>query len=888
MRALILVLAAGGALAVCLSAPARGVSPFDLDSASGRLPKNVVPLSYTLVITPDVKARTFSGTEAVTLRFRAATGTVIFNSLNLKLSDVRLDGKQVQQVATDDQAQLTTLTLPASVPAGQHTLTLSYVGQIQSAPQGLYAQPYANADGTAGLLLSTQMEPSDARRMFPCWDEPAFRATYQLTAVLPAQWAAVSNMPVAKRVVQGSLATMTFERSPRMPSYLVELTAGELGVVSGQQDGVKLGVWAVRGHEAEGATALANAKQILADYNDYFGYKFPLPKLDSIAIPGGFSGAMENWGAITYTAQALLVGPSSSLGERQEVFSVQAHEMAHQWNGDLVTMGWWDDLWLNESFASWRAAKETDLRNPGWKWLEGQDADKEVAMRADSKASSEAIQQHVTDEVQAGTAFDPAITYNKGEAVLRMLEAYLGPRVFRDGIRSYMKARAFGNATTADLWNALSSQSHQDVAAIAAGWTEQPGFPLVAVAASCDGAGKRTLSFTQRRFLLSSNPVPEAQGAHWKIPLQIRSGPEATPQTVLLTQDGQTVGAGTCQEPLSINAAAVGFFRTQYDAATLALDTRAFSRLPDADRIVLLDDQWALVEAGKAPLGTYLALASGMGSNLDARAWEQIADSLGVIEYDERGSPGHDAFAAYARSILKPAAAQLGWDPGVGETPAAHSLRHTLIRELGSWGDVATLAEARRRFGALVRDPHAIAADDQPMVLAIVGRQADAGTFEQLHALAKQARDDAQKRRFYVALASVQDAQLAEQVAQIALGTEIPPQEIQLRFEMVGILQQGHPQLAWSAFSSHADTLLSPLGALAPLMLAQEVPEVFWNSLPADQLEAWLKVHLPAEMAPNIARGMEGARLRMHEKATLVPAADSYLAEADSRPPISR
>jgi aminopeptidase N len=869
-------------LGALLCAQAHGAGPFEFDSAPGRLPKNVVPLGYTLVITPDVKARTLAGTESVTLRFRTATATVVFNSLNLKLSDVRLDGKPVQQVATDDQAQLTTVTLPAAAPAGLHTLTLSYTGHVESSPQGMFAQPYTNADGTEGVLLSTEMEPSDARRVFPGWDEPAFRATYQLTAVLPAEWAAVSNMPVAKRVVNGKLATTSFQRSPRMPSYLVELTAGDIKAVRGEQDGVKLAVWAVRGHEAEGATALANAKQILADYNGYFGYKFPLPKLDSIAIPGGFSGAMENWGAITYTSGALLVSPSGSLGDRQEVFSTQAHEMAHQWNGDLVTMGWWDDLWLNESFASWRAAKETDLRNPGWKWWEEQDNDKEGAMRADSKASSQAIQQHVADELQAGTAFDPEITYSKGQAVLRMLEAYLGPEVFRDGIRSYMKARAFGNATTADLWNNLSAQSHQDVAAIAAGWTEQPGFPLVTVAASCDSAGKRTISLTQRRFLLPgrSGPAPDSQRSRWRVPLQIRSGSAASAQAVLLTEDGQTVSAGTCQEPLSINAGAVSFFRTQYDPATLAVDTAAFGTLPDADRIVLLDDQWALVDAGKAPLGTYLALASGMGSNLDARAWEQIAGSLRVIEHGERGSPGHDAFAAYARSVLKPAADQLGWDARAGETPAVQSLRRTVIGELGSWGDAATLAEARRRFASFVHDPSAIAPDDQQIILAIVASYADAGTFEQLHALAKQARDDSQRRRFYGALSTVRDAKLAEQVAQMALSDELAPQEIQVRLGMIGTLHDHHPQLAWSVFSSHAEKLLSPLGALAPLALAQEVPEIFWDSLPADQLEAWLKSHTPAELAPNIERGMEGARFRALEKATLVPAADSYLAEA--------
>ncbi len=237
--------------------------------------------------------------------------------------------------------------------------------------------------------------------MFPCWDEPAFRATFQLSATVPAQWATVSNMPVSKRVVRGKVATTTFQRSPRMPSYLVEFTAGDLAKVEERVGATRLAIWAARGQEQDGLIALANAKQILADYNEYFAYPYPLPKLDSIAIPGGFTGAMENWGAITYNDQILLLTPASTIGDRQNVFSVQAHEMAHQWNGDLVTMGWWDDLWLNESFASWTAAKETDARNPGWNWWEVEDARKEIAMRADAWTSL-ASDRAARDQRRAG------------------------------------------------------------------------------------------------------------------------------------------------------------------------------------------------------------------------------------------------------------------------------------------------------------------------------------------------------------------------------------------------------------------------------------------------------------------------------------------------------
>jgi aminopeptidase N len=861
---------AGLAFTVCAEAGA----PFSFDSAPGRLPKNVVPLSYTLALVPDIDTLTIAGTESVTLQFRTPSATITLNSLNETLTDVRLDHKLVARVVSNDQQQLTTLTLAQPANAGRHTLSFSYTGRIESQPHGLFVQSYLRPDGVQGRLLSTKMESTDARRMFPCWDEPAFRSSYQLSVTIPAGWQAVSNMPVARRLVAGALSTVTFQRSPTMPSYLVEFSAGELARISARADGVELGVWAARGREQDGATALANARQILADYDDYFGYRYPLPKLDSIAVPGGFGGAMENWGAITYNDQLLLLSATSTIASRQRVFSVQAHEMAHQWNGDLVTMGWWDDLWLNESFASWRAAKETDQRNPSWKWWQLQDADREVAMSADARVSSHAIQQHVTDELQAANAFDPEITYSKGQAVLRMFEAYLGPDRFRSGVRRYIRARAFSNASSADLWNALSSANGASIDAMASAWTEQPGFPLVSVVASCDAAGRRTVSLSQQRFLLRGS---DAAASHWSVPLQIRAGTHVTPYSLLLTSDGQSGAAGRCDEPLSLNANAIGFYRTRYDEATYRTNAANFAALEDGDRIALLDDQWALVESGLGPLRDYLALASSMGSGLNTRAWQQIAAALGTIEYAERGTAGYSAFTAYARSIIKSAAGRLGPMPAPGDTPDVQELRRLLIGDLGAWGDQDVIDEARRRFSVFVGDHSTIGPDDQPHILAVVARYADAATFEQLHTIARQAKDETEQQRYYMALMDVGDPQLAAQAAQIALSPELPPQAARWRLALVVRLAREHGPLAFRTFTDHAQTLLSPNPKYAPLITAQYVPAWFWDAVPLDQLEAWVRAQLPEQMAPNIARGMETARFRLSEKYAL-------LAEADSLP----
>jgi aminopeptidase N len=865
----------------CSLAPAAWCgAPFSFESAPGRLPKNVVPVSYDVRIVPDADALRLTGTESVQLQFRAATATLQFNSLNETLNHVLLDGKPVKSVTSSDEQQLTTVTLTKPV-SGLHTLSFSYSGKIETQPQGLFAQKYTKPGGGQAVLLSTQMEATDARRMFPCWDEPSFRAYFHLTVTVPKAWATVGNMPIARRTVDGELATVSFQRSPKMSSYLVEFTAGDLREVSAARAGTRFSVWAVAGHEQDGAVALASAQDILADYNEYFAHPYPLPKLDSIAVPGGFSGAMENWGAITYNDRVLLVGPSSTLQNRQTVFSIQAHEMAHQWFGDLVTMGWWDDTWLNESFASWLAAKETAARNPAWRWWEQEDESRESAMAADARATSHAIEQHVTNELEALNSFDSDITYSKGEALLRMLEAYIGEDVFRQGIRSYIKNRAYSNAAAADLWNALGQASGKNIPAVAAPWIEKPGFPLVQVTAACDSSGNRSVTLRQKRFLLNGGTAGiSANAGQWQVPLKIRSG-TAAPRNLLLDTQEQKTAAGRCDEALSVNADAVGYYRVQYDADTLAVNTRLFPSAVDGDRIALLDDQWALVGSGEASLQDFLALASSMGADRDARAWAQIVQALAIIEYAERGSPGAKAFAAYARALIKPVADELGWDALPSETPDVGDLRDTLLRDLSRWDDQATIGEARRRFAAFVQNPHGVSADAQATLLAIVGQNADAATFAQLHTLAKEAKDDTFLQRCYLALARVRDPDLARQVVQIALSDELPPQTTTLGLRLVLTLAREHPRLSWDTYIANQDQLMKSIGSDGrALVIAERTPGAYWDALPLDQLEAWARANIPKGASDNLARGMETAHHLVAQKPALIKAADAYLASA--------
>ena len=877
------------ALAAFISAPTLAQAPapapalFSFASAPGRLPKNVVPIRYDIAVTPNVAARTLAGHETILLDVTAPTATIQFNSLNQTLSNVLLDGKPVKAVESSDEKQLTTVTLHAPARRGRHTLTFDYTGKIQTKPVGLYAQQYKTPDGVDGQLLSTMFQATDARRMFPCWDEPAFRAVFRLTVTVPASWAVYSNMPLASRKVDGALATTTFDPTPKMPTYLVEFTGGNLGEISADHNGTHFNVVAVKGQEEGGRVALATAQQILDDYNDYFGVKYPLPKLTSIAVPGGFSGGMENWGAITYNDQALLVTPSSTLAARQKVFWVQAHEMAHQWFGDLVTMGWWDELWLNESFASWMTARETDLRNPAWRWWELQDESKEKAMAADARANAQPIVQPVVNELDAMNSFDPSIVLDKGQAVLRMLENHMGPDTFRQGIRNYMKKHAYSNTLGGDLWQALDAVGSKDskggrISAIAASWTTQPGFPLVSVAVTCGTAGRRTALLTQQRFLLQGLETGNDKGkGSWQVPLQVRSG-SGPAKAVLLTAAKQRIEAGTCGDTLTVNADAIGYYRVSYDPATLAVNTGKFTTLTDGDRIAMLDDQWALAQAGTAPLASYLALVSAMGGVQNARSWDQITGVLATIESYQRGAPGHAAFTAYAGNLVRPLAQQLGWDARPDDTPGVQNLRRAVLGQLGAWGDPATVAEARKRFAAFVADRGTIAPDDQLMVMSIVASSATPAEFEQLHAIAKGAKNEAELRRYYQALTLVRDATLARKVGDIIVSDEIPKQAGTARRPLLVRLADMHPQLAWDLFTKNVDALLEPYAPFGLTFLAQEAPGLFWRAAPPEQLEAWIRQKAPAYMAPQLALGMETARFKHAQAAMMRNAADAVVA----------
>ncbi|MGZ8363318.1 MAG: M1 family metallopeptidase, partial [Caulobacteraceae bacterium] len=448
-----------------------------------RLSTEVAPVRYDITITPNVAAMTFRASARIAVDVQGETARVVLNAADLTVDRAVLEDGSTARVSYDARRQTMTLAFPKTLGPGRHTLLMDYRGKINTGASGLFASDYQTDDGAHRRLLLTQFESADFRRFAPSWDEPARKAVFQLTLIAPADQSAVSNMPAASvQAAPGGTKKIVFQPTPKMSTYLVFLAVGDLERVSRNVDGTEIGVVARKGVSGQTTVALDAAEEQLRYYNRYFGMKYPLPKLDLIAAPGsGSFGAMENWGAILFFEPYLLADPkTSSESDRQRIHVYLAHEIAHQWFGNLVTMAWWDDLWLNESFASWMENKAIGDLHPGWGYdLVALDA-RETAMRLDATAATHPIVQPAETLEQVNGAGD-AITYEKGASVIRMLEAYVGPDAFRNGVQAYLRANAYGNATREDLWRAVEAAANKPLLRIAKDFTEQAGVPLVRV-----------------------------------------------------------------------------------------------------------------------------------------------------------------------------------------------------------------------------------------------------------------------------------------------------------------------------------------------------------------------------------------------------------------------
>ena len=882
------------ALLVALSplsgADARAEEPFSFAKTPGKLPKGAVPMEYTLRIAPDLGSGTFSGTVKVTVDIREDMPALVLNSVGLEITRSVLNGdpQALGAPVLDPQAQTLTLPLTTKVPLGVHKLVIDFTGKLREQPEGLYVVRYKKgAEEKKGL--ATQFEPVDARRMFPCWDEPVFRAGFTLTATLPPEMDALSNMPVASTTTDESGGkNLTFQKTPAMPTYLLALFAGEFEKIEDTVDGVKLGLYTTPGKKEQGRYALEITKEILRDFAEYFGTKYPLPKLDQIALPNTGAGGMENWGAIVYLESALLFDPAtSSQAQRERVYGIVAHEIAHQWFGNLVTMAWWDNLWLNEGFASWMGTKQMARRHPEWKpWLRAMGG-REGAMRLDARATTHPIQQPVKTESQASDAFDE-ITYQKGQAVIRMIEEWLGETVFRNGVRRYLQKHALFNTTTADLWDALSVESGKDVRGFAQGWTEQPGFPVVQATSFPVEDSKRATCW-QERFTVNQK---DADPLFWMVPFQhAPAGNPGKVETMLLkgkSPQGFTVPA---EGAVKGNIGGTGYYRVQYQEWLFTRLLKALPHMAEADRLNLLHDTWALGQAARVPVTDYLKLADALVDTASPTELEQILGALGHIDRMERdaaallppaadGAPlpaSRTRFREWALNFLRPQLAKLGWEAAERESSLITQLRPRVLGAAAAFGDAETLRIARSRFARFFTDPASLDANLRGTVLGIVGREADADTWTVLHRLAKKAPSSEQQRELYNALAAARDPALADRTLALSLTAELPPHDAaHLVSRVAGT--EGHAPAAWAFAQKHLAALLAKLAAH---QANSYVPGLFTaqpaTAARADELEAWAAANLPPGATPSVAKAADEIRFQADFRRRLLPDLHAWL-----------
>jgi puromycin-sensitive aminopeptidase len=750
-------------------------SPATLDPY--RLPRHVVPIRYDLRLEPDLTTARFAGEETITLTIHQPTSEIVLNAIELDITSAQIaegSGSSKQAtIALDASLQRCHLTFATPLSPGTWKLTIAFSGTLNDKLRGFYRSTYKDKHGATHNLAATQFEATDARRAFPCWDEPDFKAVFATTLVVDPTLTAVSNSAIAAETLAGRKKVVRFADTMRMSTYLVAFIVGRIEptepVMIGQ---TPLRLWAIPGkkHLAKFGQDIAAAS--LSFFERYYGIPYPGDKLDLLAIPDFASGAMENLGAITYRETALLVDRQSAThSELERVADVVAHENAHMWFGDLVTMSWWNGLWLNEAFATFMEMLAVDAWKPEWKRWDSFGVSRAAAFSVDGLHSTRPIEYPVQAPKDADAMFD-VLTYEKGASVLRMLEQHIGPAVFRDGVRDYLRAHAYGNADTNDLWISLGKIAKQPVPELMDGWIFQPGYPLIT--AEINPSGRLVLS--QQRFTYLPNPSPGT----WQIPLQIRvtAGGKTGTSRMLLTEKNTTIPLLHDWESVLINEEGHGFYRVRYAPDLLNRILNAgIDRLAATERFNLINDAWATTIAGLMPLTDYLDLTARFTAERDKNVWAVLLDSFSflnrIITVEDR-----PALEAFVRGRIGPAVADLGWEPKNGESELTKQLRGELIGAQGKLGnDPAIQRRAAEMYRMYRNDLAAVDPNIVPSLIAILAHTGDATRYEEFNERFRTAATPQEERRYLFSLASFQPKALFEHTLTRTISGEIRTQD---------------------------------------------------------------------------------------------------------------
>jgi aminopeptidase N len=782
-------------------------------------------------------------------------------------------GQTAKPITLDTKLQRATFTFDHPIGIGNHTLTIHYNGVIGKSTLGFFAMDYDTPAGKR-RTIATNFEPASERRFMPSWDEPSLKATLTLSVDMPADRTAISNMPVASTEnLSNGQKRVHFATTPKMSTYLFFLGVGDFDRISTKVDGTEVGVVVNRGDAEKGRYALDEAGQVLHYYNEYFGIPYPLPKLDLVVAPGVITGgAMENWGAIFYSQSFLLFDPKlSPEADRQRVFAVVSHEMAHQWFGDLVTMAWWDNLWLNEGFASWMQTKAADDLHPQWKTGLAALGSNERGKRADAKPSTHPIVQAVLNASQAEQAFDD-ITYQKGSAVIHMLEVYVGPTAFRNGVRRYMRARAYGNAIDADLWREVQAAAGKPVLQMEADFTRQPGLPLLRVE-KANGTGEQVkLTLSQGRFAEDPSTIESAQVLHWHIPVAVSSG--GVIQTYLLAGSAPTTLTVSEDGPVIVNSGQSSYVRTFYPNSMMKGLASTVGQVQPVDQLGLLYDCWALGQSGYAPVSDYLDLARAIPAEADPIVWLQIIGTYSAIHRLYSGNPNQAAFAAFAIERLRPIAARLGWDPRTNEEANAAKLRDAVLEALSQFGDQTVVSEARQRFDAAMDDSKSMPPATRQTVISIMARNADSATLDRLISAVRTTKDPLKKENLFFTMNRVADPSSAERVMQFDIGPDAPAGTVPYLFWNLSF---DHPDLAWNGALRYFEQPDSPIDSQLRRFMLPEIASQSTNPQRIADLQAYAEKNIAPSARESVESAIASIKLNASFKSEHIREVDHWL-----------
>ena len=840
------------------------------------LPETARPSKYRIKLQPDLKNFTFDGEQSVDLLILEATSTIVLNSIDLEISNTTLHANGTtltsKSVTIDKDAETATLDFGETIQPGDARLEMVFTGGLNDKLMGFYRSEYTSQDGETRYLATTQFEPTDARRAFPCWDEPAKKATFEVTLVFSDEYQAVSNTPVVEEAFPGpGLKSVRFAETPIMSTYLLVFIVGNLTSIEERAaGGTTVGVWTTPGKEDQASFALDTSVKLLSYFNEYFGIPYPLPKLDHIAIPDFAAGAMENWGAVTYRETALLVDPdNSSAGTRQRVAEVIAHEMAHMWFGDLVTMEWWDDLWLNESFASWMGNKAVDWLFPEWEmWTQFVNMDTNRALSLDGLKNSHPIEQAVKNPAEVSQLFD-AISYSKGASVIRMLENFLGEESFRKGLNRYLSSHMYDNARTEDLWSALETESGRPVTAIMDSWVKQMGYPVLQVESDRTG-GQTTLSVTQERFVYDrllgdGGPDSDSDNEVWRVPVSASQGSEESAVTVMDGRQTQIDVPGSGDGWVKLNPLQTGFFRVNYSTEDWQRLVPAIESLElhATDRLGVQNDAYALSRAGLLPVTQFLSLAQAYKNEDDASVWSDLASNLRDIEQLISDEAIHPAYQGFAREIFGPAARKIGWEPKSGEGHLDALLRSTVLSQAGSYHDPDVTAQASERFQKYLQDRETLAPNLRGVVFALAAQSGGKDVYDQIWGLEGETDLAEEKIRLLMSLTRFQRPELLNSTLADSLSAKVRSQDSITLVAGVAANPKGR-DLAWEFVKDNwAEFDRRYGGGGFGLMRLVSICSHFNSQEKADEVDSFFAEHPAPAAERTIRQALERVRLNI-------------------------